>query len=144
MKPEKKWNSYPMNILIVEDDAIQRRLYENQIKSIGFQWMSCKDATTALEVCRRTFYPLIILDLRLPDMDGLELCRHIRNLPQGEKSTILVISGRNTSKDIRAAMEAGADVYLIKPVSPEDFAERVVALMQRWEQFPDDTRGNDL
>jgi len=63
-------------------------------------------------------------------MDGLELCRRIRSLPYGGQSIILVISGSNTPKNIQAAMEAGADDFLSKPVSPELLSERLMSFMR--------------
>ena len=120
-----------MKTLIIEDDPLQCLWYESQLHALGYDCTCCSDATAALRACHQIFFPLIITDLGLPDMDGLELCHRIREMPQGEKSIILVISGRGTPKDIRAAMEAGADEYLIKPVSPERFTERVMELIRR-------------
>jgi len=122
-----------MKTLIVEDDPLIRLSHELQIQSFGFEYTSCADATTALRVYRQTFYPLVVTDLGLPDMDGLELCRCIRSLPHGEQSIILVISGRNTPEDVQAVMDAGADDFLSKPVNSEHFSKRIAALMQEGE-----------
>ncbi len=124
-----------MKVLIVEDDPLQRVLRERQIQSLGFEYTSCRDAETALEACRQTFYSVIVTDLGLPDMDGLELCRHIRALPQGEHSMILMMSGRSKSEDLLTAFAAGADDYLIKPVTPELLRSRLKVLTQRFYRW---------
>ncbi len=115
-----------MNILLVENDPLQRLACEHQIRSLGFGCTSCPDAKTALEACHQTIYPLIVQDLELPDMDGLELCRRIRALAHEENSMILALSGRDSSKNTLAAFEAGANDYLSKPVSPELLSSCVI------------------
>jgi len=130
-----------MKALIVEDEPLQRLSREHQIQSLGFECTSCVDAETALEACRQTFYQLIVTDLGLPGMDGLEFCQRIRSLPHGEQSMILVVSGRNKSKDLLMAFEAGADDYLIKPVSPELLGTRLMVLTQRFNRWFDPDNG---
>ena len=90
-----------MKALIVEDDAIIRKDHCNKIQKFGFECICCKDASSALSACQKTFYPLIMTDLGLPDKDGLDLCQQIRSLPGGQNSTILVVSGRDTPEHRR-------------------------------------------
>ncbi len=92
-------------------------LLEEQIGDYGHEVTACETAISALEAYQQTFYPLIVTDLGLPGMDGLELCHRIRSLPQGEQSMILVVTARDTPEDLQAVLDAGADDYLIKPVS---------------------------
>jgi len=73
-----------MKILIVEDEPSSRLLLEKQLSLWGHEVIGCADAEIALEMYQQTFYPLIITDLGLPGMDGLELCRRIRTFPHGK------------------------------------------------------------
>ena len=79
-----------MNILFVADDLSTLESIEQHIRSLGYDVTACGDAETALEAYQHTFYPLIVLDLGLPEMDGVAFCRRIRALPQGDQSLILV------------------------------------------------------
>ncbi len=120
-----------MKILIVEDESLIRLYHEQHIRSLGFECTSCADAETALEVYRHTFYPLIVTDLGLPGMSGIELCRCIRALPRGDQSVILVISGSDMPEDVQAAYAAGANEFLSKPVNPERLRERLAVYHQQ-------------
>jgi len=122
-----------MKTLIVEDELNSRLLYEEQLRVWGYEVTACADAETALEMYQQTFSPLIVLDLGLPGMDGLELCRRIRALPQGDRSIILVITAHDTSGDLQATLDAGADDYMIKPVSTEQLNVRLKILERQIE-----------
>jgi PAS domain S-box-containing protein len=106
-----------MNVLIVEDDPVTRRLFSQILGDRGHQVEVCNDAETAWALCQGQFFPFIVLDWLLPGMDGLELCRRIRTLPDGANSTILVATVREGREYLQAVLDAGADDYLRKPVS---------------------------
>ena len=117
-----------MKTLIVEDDATTRQAIEQQLQALGHEVTTCADAETALEACHQTFYSLIILDLDLPGMDSFDLCRRIRALPQEDRSMILVITAYDRPGDIQAALDAGMDDYLIKPIGGEQLHVRVTII----------------
>jgi signal transduction histidine kinase len=117
-----------MKTLVVDDEPLSLMLFEEQIRTYGHEVTPCENAITALEAYHKTFYPLIVLDLGLPGMDGLELCRRIRSLPQGDQSIILVVTARDTPEDLQAVLDAGADDYLIKPVSQKHLNIRLTIL----------------
>ena len=121
-----------MKILFVEDKTSERSLSEEQIRSFGYNVTTCPNAETALETYQHAFYPLIIVDLGLPGIDGLEFCRCIRALPQGHRSMILVITGRDELKYLQAGLDAGADGYLTKPVNMEMLQVRLTILEQQF------------
>jgi len=98
---------------------------------MGHEVTACENAETALEAYQQRFYPLIILDLGLPCMDGLEFCRRIRALPQGDRSMILVITAYDQQEALKAALDAEVDDYLIKPVSAEQLQIRLTIIEQR-------------
>ncbi len=106
-----------MKVLIVEDELTFQVFLGERLRFCGHDVTLCADAETAWDICQQTFYPLIISDLGLPGMDGLEFCRRIRTLPQGDQCVILVITARDAPEDLQAVLDAGADDYLLKPVS---------------------------
>ena len=105
-----------MKTLIVEDASVMRQLLESILRERGHEVTACADAESAWKVYQRNSYPLVLLDLILPGMDGLHLCRQMRKLPHGNHSVILVITACNQPADLQAVLEAGADDYLAKPV----------------------------
>lgn len=117
-----------MKILIVEDNSSERLLFEEEIRSFGYDVTVCPNVETALKIYQQVFYPLIVVDLGLPGIDGLEFCRRIRALPHGDRSMILVLTGHDQLKYLQAALEAGADDCLIKPVSREVLQARLMII----------------
>ncbi|GAK55734.1 PAS fold family [Candidatus Vecturithrix granuli] len=121
-----------INILIVEDMPETRELLCAQLSILGYEVMACADAEKALTIYQKTFYAILVVDLGLPGMDGLELCRRIRSLPQGALSMILVITGQDAPHVLHEALGAGADDYLVKPVDIETLKIRVTIIQQRY------------
>jgi PAS domain S-box-containing protein len=124
-----------METLLVEDDALVRFTLETQLRSLGHEVTACEDARTALEAYQQTFYPLIVLDLGLPGMDGLELCRRIRSLPYGDRSMILIITAWDRSDDLQAALDAGADDYLVKPIGLNQLQVRLTIIERQFQNL---------
>lgn len=126
-----------MDVLIVEDEAAQCRTRAEYVQSLGFSSTCRPNAITALEACTQTFYPIIITELGLSDMDGLEFCRRIRALSddKGEDSMILVVSERSAPEDMLMAFTAGADDYLVKPAASELLGKHVMKLKYRFERW---------
>jgi PAS domain S-box-containing protein len=117
-----------MKVLIVEDKPDECRLLEEQIGLLGHEVSSCYDAEEALKACQQMAYSLFVVDLGLPDMDGIELCRRIRTLPQGSLSMILVVTGRDKPDDLQRALESGANDYLSKPVRIDQLKVRLTII----------------
>lgn len=122
-----------MNTLVVEDDPTMSRLLEMMLRSRGHTVTLCTSAEEGWAKCQQEFFPLIMLDWMLPgEFDGLELCRRIRRLPNGDASVIMVSTSRNRPDDLRRVLDAGSDDYLAKPWTPEilkvrlDIIERMV------------------
>lgn len=105
-----------MKTLIVEHNPTERALLEEHIYVSEHEVTACATAKIALESCQQMFYPLIVMDLELPDMKGVEFCRQIRDLYQGKNNVILVITSYTSLEDLQAAIEAGADDYLLRPI----------------------------
>ncbi len=117
-----------MKALIVEDDSPERFLLEEQIRSLGHDVTACSDVETALEVYQRTFFPLVMIDLSMPGGEGLGLCRRIRLWSPEDRSIIVLIIGPDELKNLQAALEAGADEYLLKPVRMEVLQARLLII----------------
>ena len=124
-----------MKILFVDDDPKMRVLLEEQLLSLEHEARGCADAESVLEACRQTHYDIFILDLGLPDMDGLELCRKLRASSQTRQSLILVITGYDEQESLEAALDAGADDYLNKPVSLQQLKVRLAILERRLQDL---------
>lgn len=122
-----------MKILLVEDDALARALLKDILNSSGFEVTACGDAESAWDICQQDPPPLLILDWMLPGMDGLELCRRIRQLPDGDRFVVLMVTSRSEPDDLHSVLAAGADDYLTKPIDRHLFKVRM-AIAEKWMQ----------
>ena len=126
-----------MKALLVEDDALICLTLVKQLHACGSaltEVTTCTTAQAALDRYHQTWYPLVLLDLGLPDLDGIDLCRQLRAQPQGDRSMIVVITSRDTAAALAAALDAGADDYLLKPVSTELLKVRLMIIERQWRQ----------
>lgn len=123
-------------ILIVDDDARIRRALENALSAGGYDPVPAGSAEAGLEIFDATPIDLVILDLALPGMSGLEMCRQLR---QRSEVPILVLSVREKPSDKVAALDLGADDYLTKPFHMEELLARVRAHLRRIRHPSQDT-----
>jgi DNA-binding response OmpR family regulator len=121
----------PYKILVVEDDKNIARLLETNLKDLEYEVTLAFDGKTGLEEALSKKYNLIILDLKLPEKDGLEICRNVRSSP--EYTPILILTSMTTEMDRVLGLEIGADDYLTKPFSVRELLARVKALFRRME-----------
>ena len=108
-----------MNTLLVEDEPGIRAMLTQVLARRDHTVTACADAETAWGLVQEQAFPLILLDWRLPGMDGLELCRRLRTLPHGAHSHILLLTAYVQQVDMHRALAAGADDYLAKPFDLE-------------------------
>jgi DNA-binding response OmpR family regulator len=118
-------------ILIVDDQAVMLRLVKHALEREGFVTVTAETGAAALDCLRREQPDLLILDLLLPDADGIELCRRIRQELSYITLPILILTGRIEIEDKIEALEAGADEYVTKPVDPKEMVARVKSLLRR-------------
>ncbi len=116
-------------ILIVEDDATIARFLELELKHAGFEPARAEDGTTALEMVETDAPDLVILDLMLPGIDGLDVARSIRS--DGRETPILMLTARAETQDVVTGFDAGADDYLRKPFEIAELLSRIRALLKR-------------
>lgn len=123
-------------ILVVEDDANTAEMLRELLQQAGYTTRAVDSGTIALEHVALSPPELILLDLRLPDIDGLEIIRQVRSRAH---TPMIVISGQQQERDKVVALEAGADDFLSKPFSPEELVARIQALLRRvaWTPQPD-------
>jgi two-component system, OmpR family, alkaline phosphatase synthesis response regulator PhoP len=115
-------------VLIVDDDAKIVELVKLYLNRDGYGVITAYDGTTALKLAREAHPDLIVLDIMLPGIDGLEICRILR---QESTVPIVLLTARTTEQDRVIGLDLGADDYVIKPFSPKELAARVRAVLRR-------------
>jgi len=127
------------SILIVEDEEPLRKFISRNLSARGFQVFSAGNELEALAIFEFNSLDLIILDVMMPNMDGLETCRRIR---QVSTIPIIVLTALDEESDKVTALDHGADDYLTKPFGIEELLARVRAMLRRvsWEVNPSSTR----
>jgi DNA-binding response OmpR family regulator len=120
-----------MKILIIEDEIEIGRLIEQLLEAEGFTCLTCRDGLNALTIVQNEQPDLIILDLMLPGLDGLEICARIRQKAGLKDPYILMLTARGEEIDRVIGLSTGADDYMVKPFSPRELVARVRALLRR-------------
>jgi len=121
----------PARILIVEDDPDIAELVARYLDKAGYATMRLSSGRDALDAVRATPPDLIVLDLMLPQMDGLEVCRALRAKDKTAAIPIIMLTARAEESERIVGLEMGADDYLAKPFSPNELVARVRALLRR-------------
>jgi phosphoserine phosphatase RsbU/P len=115
-----------VKVLIAKDDLVSSHLARVQLEKLGHEAIAVTDGLAGLALMEAPDSPrLVILDWTMPGLDGISLCRRIRGLAGKPYVYILILTGKNSTEDIVAAFEAGADDFLSKPVEPEELRARV-------------------
>jgi DNA-binding response OmpR family regulator len=120
-----------MEILIVEDEKEIAEIIQECLEAEGFSCRVCHDGHSALQIFAEQQPDLIVLDIRLPGIDGLEVCAQIRQQKLANDPYILILTSRGEEIDRIIGLSTGADDYYIKPFSPRELVARVRALLRR-------------
>lgn len=126
-------NTSPL-VLIVEDDPKTSNLLKVYLEREGFQTRAAADGAQAVDIAQRASPALIVLDLMIPKLDGLEVCRRIR---QASDVPILILTARVEEVDKLVGLSIGADDYVTKPFSPREVVARVKVILRRAAQRPE-------
>lgn len=127
-------------ILVVDDEEEIQQLIEYSLSKEGYRVQSVGSAEAALAELRRRVPDLVILDLMLPGMDGLEMCRRLRREPETAQTPIVILSAKGEEADIVAGLELGADDYITKPFRPRVLLARIRAVLRRRQTaIPEET-----
>jgi len=128
----------PPTILVVDDDAATRKMIDTALSAAGYDVVPAATAAEAVEAINRQAPDVVLLDLILPDGDGVDVCRRVRGY--SEVSIIMVTAKRDLT-DRLAGLDAGADDYVTKPLSMGELVARVQALLRRRRMRDEDQAG---
>jgi sigma-B regulation protein RsbU (phosphoserine phosphatase) len=117
-----------MRALIAEDNATTRLLLESTMIDWGYDVIATSDGVEAWQALQHAEIPeLVLLDWKMPGMDGIQVCRQFRQLPGAHAAHVMLVTARGSKDDIVAGLEAGADDYLTKPFEPCELRARLQA-----------------
>jgi two-component system phosphate regulon response regulator PhoB len=129
-------------ILIVEDDEDIQQLVGYNLAKAGFQVLYAENGEQALASVKRELPDLMVLDIMLPSLNGLEVCKILRKDPHTKALPIIMLTAKGEENDVTAGLDLGADDYITKPFSPKILVSRIkAALRRREESSGEDGRG---
>lgn len=137
-----------VKILVIEDDQTLRHNLIEKLRSEGFNVIVAEDGEIGLQKIRSDLPDLIVLDIMLPKLDGLSICRMVRHDPATARIPIIAITARSNEVDKIVGLESGADDYIVKPFGLGEFLARVRAVLRRLVDRPvvhqDEIISNDI
>lgn len=125
-----------LSVLVVDDDDIAGGLSRDLLIEKGIEADLCTDSLQALDTIRAKGYPLVVLDILMPGLDGLTLCHRIKSDPELKGTKVVMVSGKSFDADRARARELGADLFIEKPYVVETFAERIAEVAGRKLETP--------
>jgi len=123
-----------MKILLIEDDARLVSIIQRNLSAEGYQVSIALDGTTGLAMGLKSEFDLIILDIMLPGINGIEVCRKFRET--GNETPVLMLTALGTTENIVTGLDIGADDYMVKPVSLDELNARIRTLTRRRNTLP--------
>ncbi len=122
-----------VKILLVDDEADVLDFMKYNLEKEGFWVYTAKDGIEGIQVAKKVSPHIIILDLMMPKLDGIETCRELRQMPEFKNTIIAFLTARDEDYSQIAGFEVGADDYITKPIKPRVFISRIRALLRRME-----------
>jgi DNA-binding response OmpR family regulator len=123
----------PRKLLVIDDEPDIVELVRYHAEKAGFLCLTATDGRSALRLARAEHPDLVVLDLMLPDLDGLEVCRQLRRDPAMTQLPVIMLTAKAEEVDRVVGLEVGADDYVVKPFSPRELMARVKAVLRRRE-----------
>ncbi len=121
-----------ISIVLVEDSMTTRLFYRHAIEKAGFKVIEAEDGNTALEVINKEYPDIVILDMMLPDISGLQILKQIRNEPLTKNIPVLALTAVREIKQVQEVLQAGANHYCVKGnITPEKLIEMIYKLLKR-------------
>jgi two-component system alkaline phosphatase synthesis response regulator PhoP len=136
-----------MNILIVDDEEPIRELIKYNVEKEGFTSFTADNGINAINSARLNLPDIIILDLMMPDMNGLDVCRVLKNDRETSQIPIIMVTAKTEESDIVSGLELGADDYITKPFSPKVLIARINSVLRRSKKnaaFPATSENSEL
>lgn len=121
-------------ILVVDDEPDIRELIEYNLKKEGYEVIVAQNGIEAIQSAKRHLPNLILLDIMMPEMDGIEVCRSIRLMPEFKDTFIVFLTARSEEYSEVSGFNVGADDYITKPIKPRILMSRISALLRRNKQ----------
>ena len=135
------------NILVIDDETDLIELVRYNLSKEGFEVSAAPDGESGLAAARRGAPDVVVVDLMLPGIDGLEVCRALRADDRTSHIPVIMLTAKNTESDRVVGLEIGADDYMTKPFSPRELAARIKAVLRRMsprQHTPDLLKHGDL
>ncbi len=131
-----------MRVLVADDDLAVRTSLERALRLEGYEVTLTADGRETLDQLVTSPPDAVVLDVRMPEMDGLEVCRRLRAI--ADPTPVLMLTAKDAVSDRVDGLDAGADDYLVKPFALPELLARLRALLRRWPADGDELRFNDL
>jgi two-component system, OmpR family, alkaline phosphatase synthesis response regulator PhoP len=120
-----------LKVLVVDDEEPILELLKYNLEKGGYDVKTAIDGAKAVEIAKRFLPDLVLLDIMMPKMDGVETCRQIKDIPEMEKTFVVFLTARSEEYSEVAAFDVGADDYITKPIKPRALMSRISALFRR-------------
>ena len=117
-------------ILIVDDDPLILDLFEFSFDQTKFEIIRAQNGREGLEKALREKVDLILLDVMMPDLNGYEVCRQIKNNPATRATKVIMVSAKVQKEEIEQGLKAGADDYITKPFEPLELADKITKMLE--------------
>jgi two-component system, OmpR family, alkaline phosphatase synthesis response regulator PhoP len=130
-KEEDMGNKPSQKVLVVDDEESILELLKYNLEKQGYDVRTAEDGQQAVDVARKFHPDLVLLDIMMPKMDGVEACRQIRAMPELQNTFIVFLTARAEEYSEIAAFDVGADDYILKPIKPRALMSRISALFRR-------------
>ena len=118
-------------VLVADDDADIRDLVAFKLEQAGFEVIAVEDGQTALDQARSRQPTVAVLDVSMPGLSGIDVCRMLRSDPATAGMLIIMLTARVQEQDVEGGFSAGADDYVTKPFSPRELVSRIQSLLSR-------------
>ena len=127
----KDMNNPKQKILIVDDEPDIIELIEYNLKKEGYQVFTASNGLEAIQVAKKTLPDLIVLDIMMPKLDGIETCRQLRAMPEFKSTFMVFLTARSEEYSEISGFNVGADDYIAKPIKPRALISRINAILRR-------------
>ena len=124
-------NKQTQKVLVVDDEEPILELLKYNLEKSGYEVKTAIDGMKAIDIAKKFLPDLVLLDIMMPKMDGVETCRMIREMPELQKTFVVFLTARSEEYSEVAAFDVGADDYIMKPIKPRALMSRISALFRR-------------